>query len=445
MGSDEDKKDIQESIRTLIQTTEELKAIFPGLAKDQKEVLELFLSQAEATGNLAQSLLANKKGFGKRFDELESCRDEQTEKIADHETRMVQMEERIKKLEFKGIKEINAKLERKELPTSQDLETVNDLIINYPDEENLCFVKCGILEAMGKKAELLAYTQKITEIQPNSAFAWYLRGSFTRNKLEKIEYYEKSLGLLGQTESDNRHTVLHDYANALFRLKRLEPALENITKALEIDPKCSSAWNVKGMVLLELKKIPESLGCMETGLKLDANSSSLWMSKGKALAALGSDHSEEALACFDTSIEKDPKFLPAYASKAQFLLELGKPEESLKTLDAALKIDQNDPCIWYDRGRIYLKLGKPTESIEDIRNAIRVAGGLDGCPGGAMFLAGLYSKHGSKDDVLRFCEEVMGNQQFWNAIAPDNKAEIANNLAWSIFKPYVHNQHTDCL
>ena len=61
----------------------------------------------------------------------------------------------------------------------------------------------------------------------------------------------------------------------------------------------------KGKALLEENKFEESLGFFEQALLLNQNDPELWNYKGIALRSMG--RYDEALECFNKSLELDPR------------------------------------------------------------------------------------------------------------------------------------------
>ena len=61
----------------------------------------------------------------------------------------------------------------------------------------------------------------------------------------------------------------------------------------------------KGKILLEENKFEEALGFFEQALLLNENDPELWNHKGVALRSIG--RYDEALECFNKSLELDPR------------------------------------------------------------------------------------------------------------------------------------------
>ena len=66
---------------------------------------------------------------------------------------------------------------------------------------------------------------------------------------------------------------------------------------------------IKGNEVLENYKFEESLSCFDQALLLQSNNPDLWNKKGVVLRGLG--RYDEALECFNKSLQLDPRDLDA--------------------------------------------------------------------------------------------------------------------------------------
>jgi tetratricopeptide (TPR) repeat protein len=68
------------------------------------------------------------------------------------------------------------------------------------------------------------------------------------------------------------------------------------TKAIELDPKMSAAWDTKGASLAGMGRYKEALKVVNKAIELDASISDAWYHKGNSLKAL--NRTSEADAAF---------------------------------------------------------------------------------------------------------------------------------------------------
>jgi tetratricopeptide (TPR) repeat protein len=130
--------------------------------------------------------------------------------------------------------------------------------------------------------ESITCYDKVLEINPNYANAWYNKGI----SLDSLEKYEE--------------------------------AIKAYDKAIEIDPKNIYAWHNKGNAFYNLGKYDEAINCYDRLLEIDPNYADAWLRKGTALTHL--EKYNEGIASYDKAIEINPDSLDTKASLAEALL-----------------------------------------------------------------------------------------------------------------------------
>jgi tetratricopeptide (TPR) repeat protein len=125
-----------------------------------------------------------------------------------------------------------------------------------------------------------------------------------------------------------------------FKNKKIELAIEDIDRSLEINPDNLIRLRNKGIVLVNLNKYEEAIDMMDELLKINPNDSRILSRKGLALEILGKHL--ESLEYIDRSLEINPDNLIGLRNKGIVLVNLNKYEEAIKIIDRVLEIDPND-------------------------------------------------------------------------------------------------------
>ena len=92
---------------------------------------------------------------------------------------------------------------------------------------------------------------------------------------------------------------------------------------------------------------------------------------GKGQSLLNLDNAEEALACFDAIIERDPNHAEAWVKKGTALERLRKTNEALECYDRAIKLDGSMTIAYLYKGGLYNQMERFTEAIECYEKALR--------------------------------------------------------------------------
>jgi tetratricopeptide (TPR) repeat protein len=153
-------------------------------------------------------------------------------------------------------------------------------------------------------------------------------------------------------KSDEEHDIKaiisanwNNKGGVLLELGRYEDAIICFDKALEINPKNSSARENKGVAFSKLGRYEDAIVCYTKSLEIDPKSSNAWYNKGIALYKLG--RYEDAIICFDKALEIDPKNSNAWYSKGLALSKLGRDEEAMKCKEKAAEIDPRYSDTWW--------------------------------------------------------------------------------------------------
>ena len=129
-------------------------------------------------------------------------------------------------------------------------------------------------------------------------------------------------------------------------------------------------WNNKGTSLAHLDRREEAVACFDRSLEIDARQFHVWGNRGGSMAALG--RHEEALACFDRSLAINPHHPTPWLNKGAALEFSGRHEEALACFERALEINPHDAEAWYNRGNSLAALGRREEALASFNRALEI-------------------------------------------------------------------------
>jgi tetratricopeptide (TPR) repeat protein len=187
------------------------------------------------------------------------------------------------------------------------------------------------------------------------------------------EIYKSSTGEAAPRPRAGIDLDAMDYSNkgaSLGNLGRPAEALTCYERALEINPRLTTAWANKGAALADLGRHAEALACHERALEINPRYPDAWSNKGNALVGLG--RPGEAVACYDRALEINPRLAAVWSNKGNALAGSGRPAEALTCYERALEINPRYAEAWYNKGAVLHDLGRPAEALTCFERALEI-------------------------------------------------------------------------
>jgi tetratricopeptide (TPR) repeat protein len=212
-------------------------------------------------------------------------------------------------------------------------------------------------------------TRKAIAQSPDLADGWSLLGSVllrSGRSAEAEKAYDQALKL-----APDNPEMLTNRAATRSSLGRKEAALEDIRRALVIDPESDHAWRLYANVQLEARNYREVVTALR---KVDGH--------GKAtaddLVSLGESRAETGdveggLKTLARAESLDPKLVRMCLSTARVLGRKGDVAQALAYLERALAVEPSNAVAWSSKGYGLMKLGRLPEAVEALETTVRLA------------------------------------------------------------------------
>ena len=199
-----------------------------------------------------------------------------------------------------------------------------------------------------------------------SAKEWYDKGKAEESdKYKKIEYFTKAIQINpNYTDAYNNRGAVKD------DLKRYSEAIEDYTKAIQIDPNYSKAYYNRGLAKTRLKQNSEALSDFNNAIRLDPADGDFFYSRGNVKVNLAMN--SEAIKDFDKAIQLDPKNAGAYFDRGFEKSKLGNEIDAIADYDESILLNPNRAIVYSFRGGSKAKIGKFNAAILDINKAIQL-------------------------------------------------------------------------
>jgi len=128
--------------------------------------------------------------------------------------------------------------------------------------------------------------------------------------------------------------------------KKLNPALEDLNKVIEVKPDLVDAYIERGMVFVQARRFDDAIGDLTRALELDPQSAKAYAMRASV------------------------KFQAAPSAAANAEANTQDNDDALNDVNQALQLAANDPVALRIRGNVYEALNRTDEGIADYRNAL---------------------------------------------------------------------------
>ena len=180
-----------------------------------------------------------------------------------------------------------------------------------------------------------------------------------------------------------------------------EDAVDQFSKALELDPDFTNAYLARAEAFEKLGKLPEAFDDYNRAFVFLPKEEEVAFHLGKLSNDLG-DY-EQAMVFLNQATNLSRKFLPAYQEKVISLIELEDYQTAIKVCDTALSLDNNATNYYY-HGIVSELLNKPGVAETDYVRAVdKDRQFMDGI----LALARIRLQLEKLDLAMRHCEDAL--------------------------------------
>ncbi|MDP7034824.1 MAG: serine/threonine-protein kinase [Planctomycetota bacterium] len=182
------------------------------------------------------------------------------------------------------------------------------------------------------------------------------------------------LKLIPDLPSSTAPTSAEDYLNrGILRhdQKRLKEALEDLNRAVQLNPNSSEPYHARGVVLSELGRHEEALRDLNQVIQMDPKRSAAYLNRAIIYSSF-SEKRSHALADYKTYIQLEPHSATGYMNLGNCLRKMKRYPEAIKQLDQALALRPEYALAHMSRGRCLIQLKRYKEAIQNLSIAVRI-------------------------------------------------------------------------
>jgi tetratricopeptide (TPR) repeat protein len=192
-----------------------------------------------------------------------------------------------------------------------------------------------LLQALGTLEERMGHLSEAERLyiaaarsRPSHAAAWVALAQLRCRKLRqgpdagRICYRTAEVELMRAGLKPSSH-VYTAWASLEWKAGQIKRARELFRQALDIDPKCSAAWNQLGVMEAQVEHWDEAEQCFQSALKFDGRNSRVLQAYAIMETKRPDSDSRKALGLFERALKANPRDGGVYQAYALFVAKLG--------------------------------------------------------------------------------------------------------------------------
>jgi tetratricopeptide (TPR) repeat protein len=264
---------------------------------------------------------------------------------------------------------------------------------------------CAWKKTMDWKNSETLWTQALTCTTGNDVAHINLGASFFKKGRvdEAIAEYQKAL------EINPRSVGAHfDLGNALRKKGSVDEAITQFQSALRIDPKLALTHINLGIALFQKGKVDEAITQYQEALELKADNVEAQVNLANALRQKGK--LDEAITHYENGLQIDPDYVEAQNNLGLALMQKGKVGEAIAHFQKALQLKPAEPST--QNNLAWLLAVSPEASVRDGNKAVELARQANDLTGGENpvilnTLAAAYAEAGRFAEALETARRAL--------------------------------------
>ena len=272
-----------------------------------------------------------------------------------------------------------------------------------------------------EKIEKLFGVKRIITIMVSLA----LIGGMGAKTFHQTQIWNNSLTLWNYTIDHKNHTSITylNRANTYNEKGMYALALQDYTRAIELDYRHAKAYNGRGLIYFFNNDYQKAIEDFNKAIEIDPKFSEVYSNRGNTYSKMG--QIDRAIKDFSKSLEIEPFQWRAYVNRGSHFLLLKQYPAALKDYDQALAVNPDYIDGYFDRGKIYVYLSETDRAFADFNYVLSKAPGY-----GDAYLFRSYISFDKRDFKKAFDDMVKAQ-----ALAVDVPRDYQN-----LFKSILKNE-----
>jgi len=212
------------------------------------------------------------------------------------------------------------------------------------------------------------YTEAI-QIKPDYIIAYAGRArafKLINDETNAKKDLEKAIALFPISTAE----AYHGRAIVKSGLDDKQGAIDDLIKAIEINPNYAAAYRARGIIMDELGETDKAILDYNEAIRINPNYADVYYELGKI--KLRKEDKTGARADYSNAIRLKPSYAKAYLSRGNIKFEIGATQSAINDYSEAIDIRPNYAIAYLNRGIVYHHLKQTKEALVDFREAARL-------------------------------------------------------------------------
>lgn len=213
-------------------------------------------------------------------------------------------------------------------------------------------------------------TSALLQTSPSNAFALRARASayYLSSQLEKGKHDAEDVARLLSTASSADEYEARCYAK--LRLEKLDEALADCNRAIDLDPSNAPAWLTRGALYSTKKDYDHSITDFDKAIELNPDYPLAYTNRGFAWEE--KKNYRNGLKDFSRAVELDPNFAIAYNGLGNHYYNLKDFSRAVENYSSAIKLAPKEVSYLLNRANVYYVLQDYDRAMKDCAAAIQL-------------------------------------------------------------------------
>lgn len=155
-----------------------------------------------------------------------------------------------------------------------------------------------------------------------------------------------------------------------YQMNRFDLSIENIEKAIKINPNISSFYSNIGLAYHQKKQFKRAISSFKKAIKLNPNYPEALNNLANSLRENSKHSSQEALECYQKALHLRANYPEALNNLGNLLVENNNYDEAIKYYETAIKYDPSYGDAFYNIGYLYKKTNELDKALEFFQKAL---------------------------------------------------------------------------